>query len=151
MKTTNGDLIKLALEGKFDIIIHGCNCFCKMGAGIAKAIKTEFPEAFQSDYKTKKGDRSKLGDFTSATVHRNGYIFIVINAYTQYDYRGSGVKVDYDAVRNVFRRLKSEFSGKRFSFPLIGSGLAGGDWSIISNIISEEMQGENITLIRFNK
>ena len=23
-----GDLIKLAQEGKFDVIAHGCNCFC---------------------------------------------------------------------------------------------------------------------------
>ncbi len=45
MKIIKGDLIKLALDGKFDVIIHGCNCYCTMGAGFAKAIQAEFPEA----------------------------------------------------------------------------------------------------------
>ena len=39
MKIIKGDLIKLALQGEFDVIVHGCNCFCTMGAGIAKSIK----------------------------------------------------------------------------------------------------------------
>lgn len=45
MNIVHGDLIQLALAGQFDVIIHGCNCFCTMGAGIAKAIRQEFPEA----------------------------------------------------------------------------------------------------------
>jgi O-acetyl-ADP-ribose deacetylase (regulator of RNase III) len=49
MKTINGNLIKHALEGKFDVVIHGCNCSCTMGAGIAKSIKDQFPEAYQAD------------------------------------------------------------------------------------------------------
>ncbi len=31
----NGDLIDLAKNGNFDVIIHGCNCFRTMGVGIA--------------------------------------------------------------------------------------------------------------------
>ena len=45
MKIIEGDLIQLALDGEFDLIIHGCNCFCSMGAGIAKSIREIFPEA----------------------------------------------------------------------------------------------------------
>jgi O-acetyl-ADP-ribose deacetylase (regulator of RNase III) len=149
MKTIKGDLIKLALEGKFDIIIHGCNCFCTMGAGIAKAIKAEFPEAFKADQVTEKGDKSKLGSYTQATTSQNGHSITVINAYTQFNYRGKGIKADYDAIRNVFKELKSEYSGKRFGLPLIGAGLAGGDWKVISEIISEELQGEDYTLVEF--
>mgnify|MGYP001795501660 FL=1 len=40
MKTIKGDLVKLAIKGEFDLIIHGCNCFCTMGAGIAKTIRS---------------------------------------------------------------------------------------------------------------
>lgn len=57
MKKLKGDLIALALEGEFSVIVHGCNCQCAMGKGIAKTIKTRFPEAYQADLKTKKGDR----------------------------------------------------------------------------------------------
>ena len=45
MQVVKGDLIKLALQKEFDVIIHGCNCQCAMGAGIAKAIKDTFTEA----------------------------------------------------------------------------------------------------------
>jgi O-acetyl-ADP-ribose deacetylase (regulator of RNase III) len=37
-----GDLIELAKQGKFDVIAHGCNCFCTMGAGIAVPMKLAF-------------------------------------------------------------------------------------------------------------
>lgn len=37
-----GDLISLALQGKFDVITHGCNCFCNMGAGIALQMAKNF-------------------------------------------------------------------------------------------------------------
>ena len=61
MKTIQGDLIKLAVAGEFDVIVHGCNCFCTMGAGIAKTIKQKFPTAYQADLATIKGDKTKLG------------------------------------------------------------------------------------------
>ena len=38
----DGDLIKLAKEGNFDVIVHGCNCFCQMGAGIAPQMAEAF-------------------------------------------------------------------------------------------------------------
>lgn len=33
MKYIIGDLLKLADDGQFDVIVHGCNCFNTMGAG----------------------------------------------------------------------------------------------------------------------
>ena len=39
MKTRLGDLIEMAVCGDFNLIAHGCNCFCTMGAGIAKGIR----------------------------------------------------------------------------------------------------------------
>ena len=149
MKTVDGDLIKLALEGNFDVIIHGCNCFCTMGAGIAKGIKTEFPEAFKADANTEKGSKEKLGTYSSATVSRNGHEITIINAYTQHHWRGRGIKADYDAIQKVFASVKQSHSGKRIGYPLIGAGLAGGDWSVISNIISSQLAGENHTLVKF--
>lgn len=57
MNVIKGDLIKLALDGRFDVIVHGCNCQCAMGAGIAKSIKETFPEAYKADLATTKGSR----------------------------------------------------------------------------------------------
>ena len=147
MNTIKGDLITLALEGKFDVIVHGCNCFCTMSAGIARAIQDEFPEAYAADLVTIKSDRNKLGDFSFATVKRNGHEITIVNGYTQFHFHGESVLADYEAVQRLFKKVKLRFSGKRIGYPKIGSGLAGGDWERISQIIDKELAGENHSLV----
>ncbi len=151
MKIVKGDLIQLAKENLFDVIIHGCNCQCTMGAGIAKSIKSNFPEAFKADLETVKGDRDKLGSISSASNTEFGHEIIIVNGYTQFHYRGSGTLADYEAIRSVMREVKKRFSGKRIGYPLIGAGLAKGDWKVISQIIEAELEGENHTLVEFVK
>jgi O-acetyl-ADP-ribose deacetylase (regulator of RNase III) len=150
MKIIKGDLIKLALNGKFNVIVHGCNCYCTMGAGIAKTLKNIFPEAYDADCKTAKGDKSKLGTYSYATLTKNAHEITIINAYTQYHFKGKGIKADYNAIRSVFKSVKQNFSKKRIGYPKIGAGLAGGNWDIISKIISEELNGENHTYVEFS-
>lgn len=150
MKTVKGNLIKLAEDGEFDVIVHGCNCFCKMGAGIAKSIKQKFPAAYKADLKTEKGGKSKLGSISTAEMDLPNGKLIVVNAYTQHNWRGSGRRVDYEAVREAFHEVKENFSGLRISYPAIGAGLAGGDWNIISRIIAEVLNGENHTFVKFD-
>ena len=147
MNMEKGDLITLALEGRFDVIVHGCNCFCTMGGGIARTIQEEFPEVYAADLVTTKGDRNKLGTFSRATVSRNGRELTIVNGYSQYHFHGAGMLVDYDAVRQLFAKIKKEFSGKRIGYPKLGAGLAGGDWQILSAIIDEELVGEDHTLV----
>lgn len=149
MKVIEGDLLELGASGSFDVIIHGCNCQNDMGAGIAKAIKARFPEAYEADQATEKGSRDKLGTTTFAKIACEGHELIVVNAYTQFHWRGSGVLVDYDAIRTAFRETKDNFTGKRIAYPLLGAGLGGGDWEIISKIIDEELEGEDHTLVKF--
>lgn len=148
LKSAKGDLIKMALEGQFDIIGHGCNCFCTMGKGIAKGIKQHFPDAYKADLQTEKGDRKKLGTITFAEQHG----VIVVNCYTQHGYarqHGPGPHVNYEAIRGCMQEIKKRFSGKRIGLPLIGCGLAGGDWGVASKIIEEELAGEDVTIVLF--
>ena len=151
MKYIKGDLIKLALTGNFEVIAHGCNCMCTMGAGIAKTIKSKFPEAYQADCATEKGDKNKLGTCSFATCKTENGFCDVVNAYTQYDYRGKGVLVEYDAVRSCMNWLKKNYSGKKIGLPKIGAGLAKGNWNIIESIIAEELKDENLTIVLFEK
>ncbi len=56
-----GCLISMALNGEFDVITHGCNCFCTMGAGIAPKMAKEFEcNNFEMEL-SGKGDINKLG------------------------------------------------------------------------------------------
>lgn len=145
LREQHGDLIQFALDGEFDAIIHGCNCFCTMGAGIAKQIKTTFPEAYKADLATIKGDKSKLGSYSSA-ISRG---ILILNAYTQFDYRGRGVKADYDAIRKCLRKIASDYPTKRIGVPQIGAGLAGGDWPTIHSIIEDELAHLNSTIVYY--
>lgn len=81
MKIVRGDLLKLGAEGQFDVIVHGANCQCVMCAGIAKAIRDVFPEAYEADRRTPKADRSKLGTISFAQVWRDGRPLWVVNAW----------------------------------------------------------------------
>lgn len=147
MTVLKGDLIHYALTGRFDVIIHGCNCFCSMGAGIARLIRDTFPSAYQADLKTSMGDREKLGTYSHARIEKKEAGFTIVNGYTQYDFSGHGVLVDYEAVRMLFSKIKTDFTDLKIGYPKIGAGLAKGDWKVISKIINTELQGEDHTLV----
>ena len=149
MKVVTGDLLALACGGTFDVIVHGCNCQCQMGKGIALSIRQQFPAAYAADLRTERGDRLKLGNYSSATADAGGHPVTIVNAYTQFHWRGSGVKADYDAIRRAMRAIARDFPEDRVGYPRIGAGLAGGDWTVIAAIIEEELQGLDHTLVEF--
>ena len=150
MKIIKGDLLRLAKAGRFDVIVHGCNCFCTMGAGIAKSIRAEFPEAFLADLSTQKGDINKLGTYSDAIVRRGNVSITIINAYTQYEYNSKKANVSYDAIRSVFRKIKEKYHGKAIGYPAIGAGLGGGQWEVIYRIICEELKGEDHCFVEYD-
>ena len=154
MRTVQGDLIQLAKAGEFDVIIHGCNCQCSMGAGIALAIREAFPEAYAADRATPRGDRGKLGTFSVGIVDRYHHELHVVNAYTQYHWEGEGVLVDYAAIRRCMYRLKRRYARPprlRIGLPKMGAGLARGDWHTIRAILEEELDGTDATVVEFDR
>lgn len=134
LRHTKGNLISLAEAGEFDVIVHGCNCQNTMGSGIAKEIRTRYPEAYLADAKTLRGEKAKVGSFT---LYDTGQ-FIIINAYTQYHYLPRGVDhFEYAGFERILHRLLDKYGGVRYGFPYIGMGLAGGDSDRIFNILKE--------------
>ena len=130
------------LESDSDIIAHCCNCYCTMGAGVALAIKNEYPEAYDADCQTVKGDWKKLGKVSLSVVkdpltHKNTNIKAIANIYGQHGMGGEKA-LNYDALYNGLveskKRLKPTI--KSLSLPYkLGCGLAGGDWRIVEKII----------------
>ncbi len=145
MKEVRGDLLKLALYGEFDVIAHGCNCFCNMGSGIAQQIKQQFPKAAAADKATHKGSKKKMGLCSIAQQHN----VWIVNAYTQFKYGGGSKHVNYTAIRKCMKYIKEHFSGERIGLPLIGCGLAGGDWKTVKAIIAEELSDEDVTIVHY--
>jgi len=151
MKSIQGDLIKLALDGHFDVIVHGCNCFCSMGGGIARTVKAAFPAAFEADCLTVAGDRTKLGTCTTALCPTDTGQVTVVNAYTQYHYEGPGVLVDYDALKDCLQWVADKYSNQRIGLPKIGAGLARGDWPKIQSILKTTLDHTDCTLVEFRR
>ena len=155
MKTIKGNLITLAEQGEFDMIVQGCNCFHTMGSGLAGQLVSKYPQVLEADKnQSKYGDKEKLGDWSVAIIPGK---FTVINAYTQYFF-GMGKDVfEYGAFEKFLNDFQDmiehldetnnfdwlsghrirEFKRTLIGFPMIGAGLAGGDWSIISKMIEE--------------
>ena len=109
LNRVKGDLLRLAEEGNFDFIVHGCNCFRKMKSGIAGQIARKYPIVAEADSLTLTTGplRDKLGKWTSAKViSSSGNTFTVINAYTQYTYSRDKDVFEYDA----FAKFLGEFS-----------------------------------------
>jgi len=144
----NGDIFK----GKDDVIVHGCNCFCNMGAGIALQVAKYYPEAKNID-NVEYGKKSKLGTYTfweGTNIFYPEQKIIIVNAYTQYYPNVKLKPFDYDAFGKVLPQIKENFVGKSIAFPKIGAGLAGGDWNIIEKMINDVFDDTNVKVYLYD-
>lgn len=153
-----GDLVDAALLGQVDGMIHGCNCFCTMGSGIARDVHEKIPSAFEADKTTIPGERSKMGKYTLAKIiAATGKPVFVINAYTQYTYWDTNDMFSLAALRSALASVKFTYNNKAaepivIGIPLLGAGLAKGNWAEIANEIANMNFSEsNITIAVFVK
>ena len=152
LKHTKGNLIDMALDDKFEVIVQGCNCHNVMGSGVAKEIRDRLPEAWQADQETAKGDYNKLGNYSVAYLED----LTVVNAYTQFNtakYPGEDV-FEYAAFELILQKLFNAYPNCSFGFPYIGMGLAGGDRQRIIGLLEWfadqiEKTGGSATLVEF--
>jgi len=148
IKYINGDLLK----GKDDVIVHGCNCLCNFGAGIALYISEIYPEAYMVDKQTKYKDKNKLGTYSIWTGENKFFPsqqITIVNAYTQFFPNYKMKPFDYEAFAKILIQLKKEFNDKTIGFPKIGAGLAGGNWNTIETMINETFTDKNVNVYIF--
>lgn len=155
-----GNLIDLFLGGNFDMIAHQANCFHKFGTGIAKEIKQKIPRAYDGDLQTLWGDINKLGTYSLGYITRllppdaNGVIKgksgSVLNIYSQYITSTETRQTNYYALGTALTKINKLY-GKDYSIglPLIGCGVAGGDWKIVRQIIEETLNEMDVTIVHY--
>ena len=136
------------IEASERYIMHGCNAQGVMGSGVAKAIREEWPDAYE-EYaayiiEAKRLRTHPLGTIQVSIVKPSEYNVdkysnqYIINAITQDYYGRDGSRfVSYDALENCFSLVENRFPGKSIAMPKIGAGLGGGDWDIISTIMED--------------
>lgn len=160
LKHIKGNLIDLAEQGHFDVIVHGCNCQNTMGSGIAKEIKERYPEAYEVDelYSTRISNPIHLLGNYSYTEYQaiNANKFTIINAYTQVNYLPRGVDhFEYESFAIILKKLSIVYPEGNFGLPYIGMGLAGGKPDPILNMIKEFAKqvtstGGSVTLVEYD-
>lgn len=134
-----GDL----MESDCNVVIHQANCQGRMASGIAKQITHLYPIVADTDrqYYIPVGDRKRMGHTSHVWVDGPHGRLLVINLYGQF-YYGKGLQTEYDAFKrglhSILKRMEKLGRGYKIGMPFnIGCGLAGGDWSIIFEIIKE--------------
>ena len=158
MKIIEGDLIQLAKDGQFDVIIHGCNCFNTMNMGLSSHIKQNFPEAYKVDCDTVIGDYNKLGYFSQSLwvgpeidEDSNPHILTIFNAYIAYELNASNEsEIDYDALALSLRTISSYLNlDDKIGVPLLGCGSSGGRPARVLEIIETALIDYDVTVVEF--
>jgi O-acetyl-ADP-ribose deacetylase (regulator of RNase III) len=159
IEVVKGDI----LDASWGVIVHSCNTFGIMGSGVARGIKSRYPEAYQVYKEEYDLHGLQLGSNTFCRVEYVNKTLYIVNGVGQ-DTLGYGkVNTDYGAIRSIFKKVnnflevidpdsKTKFLkvsspldtpvveyGIPLLFPKIGAGRGGGDWGIIEKIILEEI------------
>lgn len=134
-KVLKGDIVKMLNNEFFDVIAHGCNCMRIMGAGLAKQIKDEIPEAYDADLQYHNTNNitvpsQALGDFSLAEIKiPNKNVRYVFNLYTQIQ---PGPNFDEIAFERALSGMSAkidllgiDMENSKIGFPYIGCGIGG--------------------------
>ena len=143
----NGDI----LDAKENFICHQVNCMGVMGAGLAKALYTKWPQVkseylsfYNSRIESCKGKvdlyfarRSLLGSYQLVEINEHTDPRFVVNIFSQYGYGRNECHTDYSAISRAINFLFYGYPTGTYAFPYgFGCGLAGGDWDTVFHLIS---------------
>lgn len=148
-----GCLIEALKTGEVEVIAHQANCQNTMGSGVAKQIREAYPQAYEADCQTIKGDYSKLGSLSWTLVpteHPRG-VGAIFNLYGQFNYgRQWGVQyTDEEALLRAMTTMKlflDAMGVTTVGLPKLGAGLGGAPWADIERLIEEALGDFNVTV-----
>lgn len=131
-------------------IAHGCNAQGVMGSGVAKAVRSHYPWAFDAyAAECNEGLRAHLTRHQLVgrciPSHNDDKTKWVFNLITQERYGRDPAHryMSYDALERSLRDMDSWFKWndlkKELGIPMIGAGLGNGNWNIIQTIIHETL------------
>ena len=132
-------------------ICHQVNCQNIMGAGVAKAIYTKWPEVKSAYHQFCEGKKPRdllgkiqiveLDEFPAANK-------VVINIFGQLKYGHDKIcYTRYDALETAFDELNRIAAFKPIAFPYgFGCGLAGGDWQRVEKLMLEHLYNVDVKI-----
>lgn len=136
---THTDQDLFTLDGAY---MHGCNCFCVQGAGIAKEMNQRFKTLnFPFEHPNFAGKGWKLGTIDAQFVHDR----LIINAYTQFF---PGPHAELLAIKSCFKNVNEQFPGITLAIPEIGCGIGGLKWEWVEPLL-EELKDINVIVSHY--
>jgi len=154
MEFVKGDI----LDAKHGIIGHQVNCRMVMGAGLAKQIRDQYPIVF-TEYNEVMGAAPIENRLGKCQVVQTGPDLYVANLFGQMDYFPKNIRhTDYNALSMALHGLNSwrkiNWPDDPSVMPIylpsgLGSGLAGGDWIIVKELIATVIS--DAIIVRYNK
>lgn len=152
VKYKDGDIFK----GTETFKVHQVNCKGAMGAGIARQVRNDYPEVYES-YKRacdKVDDSSKL--LGMVQIIKTNKDFYIVNLFGQDDYHSpTGRCTNYEAFYTGLEKIKIYIIEKNLpreiAFPCrIGSALAGGDWNVIYAMICSVFNNTDFKIVIYD-
>ena len=129
------------------IIAHVVNNVGAWGAGFSGALERRYPGTRLAYWDNIRQHKHTLGSvFITKTGNKDVHIAHLV---AQHGVRGQGnpVPLQYRALKMCLQELSSHVSGcDVIQMPKIGSGLAGGDWSVIEPMIQQHLGNFNVTI-----
>lgn len=126
------------------MIAHGVNLKGKMGAGVALAIRDKWQKVYD-DYQEAFNDQQlilELGDVVFTMIENaNGdnVDHVVASIVTQKSYGRDGKRyVNYAALIQGLWSIVDNYPDFHYiAIPRIGANLGGGDWNLISTLLTD--------------
>jgi O-acetyl-ADP-ribose deacetylase (regulator of RNase III) len=124
------------------IFVHGCNAQRTMGSGVAKTIKSTYPEVYVAYIEMDQ----KLGE-VSYVRFDNQVIMCNLISQRNYGYDGK-VYVSYKAIYQGLLEIGDMARKLRLpiKMPFIGSGLGGGDFGVLKDIFENTLFDLDVTV-----
>lgn len=135
------------LECSANIRCHQVNCKGVMGSGLAKQVKSKYPETFNfyRNLCNKYSANKLLGSVQFTNCHDDT---VLANMFGQDEYAYDGKQhTDYDALDSCISHVydKAEKHDYSVAFPYkLGCERGGGDWHTVEGIIKKYFENSKI-------
>lgn len=156
MHIVKGDATNPVKQGN-KVIFHICNDRGKWGAGFVLAVSNRWPGVGKEYYhwhsgRSNLGKPFQLGEVQFVEVEDDLWVANMIAQTLGWSHDGVvSPPIRYNALKNCLNQVRQFciMADASAHAPKIGSGLAGGDWNKIEQIITECMTGVDITIYEF--
>lgn len=144
VKYISGDILTPNHSSSKVLVCHQVNCQGVMGSGLARQVKIQCPEAYESYIKiVRDSDKQCLGWVDLAYIHSKN--FMVANIFGQYDYGMGKQRTNYQALSCAFDTIRLCSSGYIVRFPyLMGCYRGGGAWEVVEKMILDKIARQGI-------